>query len=190
MRAADFPEPDARRIARDRRRPRPRSPPLPSLARLADAARSLVLHNAVAGEDIVTEGDDADDWIILLDSGASVFKGTGKATMGTHGEVTHEEKFLAELRRFDCLGEAAIIDEEPRSSSVRVHDDCHYATLCAADYRSLMLSGERRAAEEKVSKLRKVAVFGSLARKELRALSAFFYDHHADGGHLVIEQGQ
>ena len=71
MRAADFPEPDARRIARDRRRPRPRSPPLPSLARLADAARSLVLHNAVAGEDIVTEGDDADDWIILLDSGAS-----------------------------------------------------------------------------------------------------------------------
>ena len=129
-------------------------------------SRRLVLCNARAGEAIVREGDEAESWIILLDSGASVHKNV-KFT-AKRGQVIAHENHLAELDKFDSLGEAGIVDSAPRSSTVRVHDDCHYASLPADEYRALMLSEERVLAFEKLQKLRSVAQLASLSQTEMQ----------------------
>ncbi|MFL6241042.1 MAG: MFS transporter [Actinomycetes bacterium] len=77
-----------------------------ALERLAAAAREVP---APSGTDVVTEGDPADDFFVLVDGTAAVSSDTGGR--------------LRTLGSGDCFGEIGLLERRPRTATVRVTTD-------------------------------------------------------------------
>ncbi|MBW2456735.1 MAG: cyclic nucleotide-binding domain-containing protein [Deltaproteobacteria bacterium] len=88
--------------------------PVASVSRRASAA---------AGEVICEQGDMGDQLYLILEGEV---------------EVTRDGKRLAVLRTGDCFGEMAILDDSPRSATVRALDEVALIATARADFRDLL----------------------------------------------------
>ena len=90
------------------------------------AARLLVTRYS-AGDEIVREGDHGDRFYFLLDGRVEVAR-----------EAGGKSSRLAELEAGDYFGEMALLDDRPRSATVRALTPVEAYSLAAADFRDLL----------------------------------------------------
>ena len=90
---------------------------------LAGIARSFQVAGAEAGAVLITEGDPADRFFILVRGRVEILKG-GRA--------------VATLSDGDHFGEIALLDNTLRTATVRAATHCIYATLQRADFENLV----------------------------------------------------
>jgi CRP-like cAMP-binding protein len=98
----------------------------PSL--LDQLARSAKRRQFALGESLVKEGDDATTFYVLCSGDAEVVKGLD----GNGGKV------IGHLTAGDFFGEMALLDEFPRSASVRATSDCECLVLARWDFVGLI----------------------------------------------------
>ncbi|MBN8217063.1 MAG: cyclic nucleotide-binding domain-containing protein [Spirochaetes bacterium] len=82
-----------------------------------------------AGETIIAEGESGSSAYVIVSGMVEVYRQTG------HGDV-----ILATLDQSQYFGEMAIIENEPRSASVRARSDCRLLRLDGRQFRRMMES--------------------------------------------------
>lgn len=82
-----------------------------------------------AGENIIAEGESGSSAYVIVSGMVEVYRKTG------HGDV-----ILATLEQAQYFGEMAIIENEPRSASVRARNDCRLLRLDGRQFRRMMES--------------------------------------------------
>jgi ATP-binding cassette subfamily B protein len=90
---------------------------------LAGVARLFDVTDAEAGTGLITEGDPADRFYILIRGRAEVLKGRRQVAVLSDG---------------DHFGEVALLDSSLRTATVRTQTHCVYATLGRADFEQLV----------------------------------------------------
>ena len=92
------------------------------LSRVAQIAEEVHL---TAGTPIFREGDHGDSMFIILDGTVRIHRG---------------ERNIALLRKGDCLGEMALLDQEPRSADATVEEDVTLLKITQEGFYELMSS--------------------------------------------------
>jgi CRP-like cAMP-binding protein len=82
-----------------------------------------------AGENIIAEGESGSSAYVIVSGMVEVYRKT------TRGDV-----ILATLEQAQYFGEMAIIENEPRSASVRARGDCRLLRLDGRQFRRMMES--------------------------------------------------
>jgi CRP-like cAMP-binding protein len=97
---------------------------------LESVAKVAKVQQFKSGDVLVTEGEDAMSFFVIVNGEAEVIKGLGK-----DGAVT-----LDKLGPLDFFGEMALLDGFPRSASVRAVTECECIVLVRWDFLGLIKS--------------------------------------------------
>jgi len=104
---------------------------------LGELAELLMKEKYNAGQVIVNEGDVGDKLYIILKGEVEVFKKVGE----------DREEILATLKAGDYFGEMSLIDQAPRSASVRAKTEIAALTLAKKDFDILLKASDSMAAK-------------------------------------------
>ena len=106
---------------------------------LAGIARSFQVAGAEAGAVLITEGDPADRFFILVRGRVEILKGGHAVANGGNCPTTDTPPVgRAPSRDGDHFGEIALLDNTLRTATVRAATHCIYATLQRADFENLV----------------------------------------------------
>ena len=89
------------------------------------------------GETVVREGEAGDDLYVLMEGTLAFYKGW----------QTPEERRLGQLEPVGCMGEIALLDDEPRSATAVATRDCRFLTLAGQRFRELLLQSPEMGSE-------------------------------------------
>lgn len=95
---------------------------------LDSLARSAKIRRFAPGDILVREGEDAAAFFVLSEGQAEVVK-----ALGQEGELV-----VGKLSEGDFFGEMALLDDFPRSASVRATSDCECFVLVRWDFLALV----------------------------------------------------
>ena len=166
---------------------------LPALSLLAEDVRRLLIASFVPveypfGAVIVTEGDPADAFYLLVTGSARVLK------RGEDGD----EVPLSVLRAGDSFGESGLLEKGPRTATVRASEKVEVLRLDGAVFSALTASHpEVRSMFEAVAKqralwnfLRVHSSFGDLPADALAALASGLQRIEVPQGRTIIREGE
>ena len=111
-----------------------------STEQLAAVAGVLVRARAPQGEEILTEGDPGSSLFVLVDGTVETSKHFG--VIGLDG-ATPRQKVLVKLSAPQFFGEIGLLEDTPRSATVRASTACELLELRRADFERLVASDVR-----------------------------------------------
>jgi CRP-like cAMP-binding protein len=94
-----------------------------SKSNLAQINKIAWVRFAQAGEVLVREGEPGDEMLVVLDGTAS---------------VSHDGKEFATCAAGSCIGEMALLDDEPRSATVTATEEMRVVVIPRAEFRKLL----------------------------------------------------
>jgi signal transduction histidine kinase len=94
------------------------------LSRLCDMAETVTVR---AGEVLMEEGSLGDALFVILDGSFEITK-----------RARERDLWIANRGPGEMLGELSVLEETPRSATVRAATDCHLVKICRADFQQLL----------------------------------------------------
>lgn len=99
---------------------------LEDLLRLKEITEEI---HVTDGEAIIREGEEGRDAYVIVSGSVAVVK--------THGA---QETVLAQLEHSSCFGEMSIVEDEPRTATVKAIGDCTLLLIKGSEFREMILS--------------------------------------------------
>lgn len=85
-------------------------------------------------------------------------------------EDTYELVEVRVLNSGDSFGELALLNNNPRSATVKCLTECYFAVLTQKEYKKILRIDAERAVKERVSLLKKLPIFSNLTELNLKSL--------------------
>lgn len=114
------------------------------LSNVQEAIKRMEKIEARAGDDIVTQGDEADNFYVLVDGDAEVWR---------QDLYDDEQKIVGMLKSGDHFGEDALIMEGTRNATVRLSRDSTLLALSGASFKELISSPLVREVDHSTAKI-------------------------------------
>lgn len=151
---------------------------------LEETARSMMFTIAPAGTPIVREGEKGKSLCLVYE---------GRVEVGKETE-TGENKVVAVLRPGDVFGEISLLDQVPRTGSVRAVEETGLLVLSKAGFEKLLvghLGAEKIRTTVQISSfLRRNSLFADWPVRELMRAAGIFEFRSVKEGEKLIEQGR
>lgn len=139
-------------------------------------AGAVYLARAVPGEPVYEQGDVAHSFYVLLE-------GTARVAVDPIGSV-HT------LRPGEWFGEAALVQNEARESTVTAETACNVMVLTREDFAKAMKKSETRHMLRNIDFLQKLPFFTGWSRPRLSRLAAVFAEVRVPAGRVLARQGE
>ncbi|VDK77972.1 unnamed protein product [Dibothriocephalus latus] len=146
---------------------------------LDDVVNAMFERMVTAGEDIIQEMDDGDNFYIIT-------SGKYKATI--HDE-SGEEKVVKEYDGVGYFGELALMYNAPRSATVTAVSDGQLWALTRASFRKLVLGHAAKRRRDFVSLLHSVKILTDLTPYQRMSLADSLERRNVPKGECIIKQG-
>lgn len=89
-------------------------------------------------------------------------------------ESVSESNDLIEIRVLtsgDSFGELALLNNNPRSATVKCLSQCYFAVLSQRDYKKILRADAEKTVKERVSILKQIPIFSNVAESSLKCLA-------------------
>ncbi|KAL7064035.1 hypothetical protein AAHC03_05451 [Spirometra sp. Aus1] len=146
---------------------------------LDDVVNAMFERQVNAGEDIIHEMDDGDNFYIIQ---------SGKFKATVHDE-SGEEKVVKEYDGFGYFGELALMYNAPRSATVTAVSDGQLWALTRASFRKLVLGHAAKRRRDFVSLLHSVKILTDLTPYQRMSLADSLERRNVPQGECIIKQG-
>jgi len=94
---------------------------------LAEIADQMIVHEARPGNTVIRQGDPGDLFYLIRSGSVDVLVNDGQ-----------QDKKVAELKKGQYFGEAALITEEPRNATIVAREKCVFYALGKEDFRAVL----------------------------------------------------
>mmetsp|Transcript_57329 Transcript_57329/g.150972 ORF Transcript_57329/g.150972 Transcript_57329/m.150972 type:complete len:390 (+) Transcript_57329:80-1249(+) len=135
--------------------------------------------NYTLGQDIITQGADADFYYILDSGHADVYKSTGGAPAVK----------VFEYGPGGAFGELALLHGEPRLATVRATEPCMCWALDRTTFRKIMMSTGRQDMQERTQFLARVQLLQELQHFERFRIAEAMTVRSYEDGEVIVEEG-
>eukprot|EP00163_Fabomonas_tropica_P029614 TRINITY_DN640_c0_g1_i2.p1 TRINITY_DN640_c0_g1~~TRINITY_DN640_c0_g1_i2.p1 ORF type:complete len:317 (-),score=109.49 TRINITY_DN640_c0_g1_i2:558-1508(-) len=135
--------------------------------------------NFKAGEVIIKQGDDGDNFFIVAD-------GQYECWIATPGQ---EDKCVYKGKAGDCFGELALIYNQPRAATVKATTDLHVFGLDQNSYRRILMATTEKKRGTYEDFLSQIPILESLNKYERFTIADALADREAVDGEVLVKEG-